>query len=240
MKKLGDRRRRRTGDRVTDDTDRPGTADRPVLIHLNILIFLISLILIIFIFLVAVLRRTRLLRNGCHTFTLVSRLPDLADDFQILFRLTRPLLSQQRSNVLHGIRHPRHLRPDSSHLCTRLLRLSQLVDQRRHTLADDFDEHPWPFSDHKHLPIHFPSRVLLRRWSSGSLPTSPAISRDVSRDTSVDRRSCCRQIQNHLLTWLSLLCPSLLSLWTLISTLGPLHCGDESVIPTLTHYQGFL
>src|SRR5271168_4624055 len=30
-------------------------------------------------------------------------------------------------------------------------------------------------------------------WSSGSLPTSPAISRDVSRDTSVDRRSCCRQ-----------------------------------------------
>src|SRR5271168_981408 len=163
MKKLGDRRRRRTGDRVTDDTDRPGTADRPVLIHLNILIFLISLILIIFIFLVAVLRRTRLLRNGCHTFTLVSRLPDLADDFQILFRLTRPLLSQQRSDVLHGIGHPRHLRPDSSHLCTRLLRLSQLVDQWRHTLADNFDEHLWPFSDHKHLPIHFPSRVLLRR-----------------------------------------------------------------------------
>src|SRR5271168_2691227 len=59
-------------------------------------------------------------------------------------------------------------------------------------------------------------------WSSGSLPTSPAISRDVSRDTSVDRRSCCRQIENHLLTWLSLLCPSLRSLWTLISTLGPL------------------
>src|ERR1700678_4215377 len=143
MKKLGDRRRR-TGDRVTDDTDRPGTANRPVLIHINILIFLISLILIIFIFLVAVLRRTRLLRNGCHTFTLVSRRPTLADDFQILSRLTRPLLSQQRSDVLHGIRHPRHLRPDSSHLCTRLLRLSQLVDQWRHTLADNFDEHSWP------------------------------------------------------------------------------------------------
>src|SRR6202522_3007081 len=162
-KKLGDRRRRRTGDRDTNDTDRPGTAARPVLIHINILIFLISLILIIFIFLVAVLRRTRLLRNGCHTFTLVSRCPDLADGFQILSRLTRPLLSQQRSDVLHGIRHPRHLRPDSSHLCICLLRLSQLVDQRRHTLADDLDEHPWPFSDHKHLPIQFLSRVLLRR-----------------------------------------------------------------------------
>src|ERR1700678_3338610 len=78
---------------------------------------------------------------------------------------------------------------------------------------------------------------------SGLWPSPPAITQP-HHVTSVDRCSCCRQTNHHSTFGLvSLLCPSLRSLWTLISTLGPLHCGDESLIPTLTHHTeslGFL
>src|ERR1700678_2407197 len=58
---------------------------------------------------------------------------------------------------------------------------------------------------------------------SGLWPSPPAITQP-HHVTSVDRCSCCRQTNHHSTFGLvSLLCPSLRSLWTLISTLGPLH-----------------
>src|SRR5271168_4596612 len=57
---------------------------------------------------------------------------------------------------------------------------------------------------------------------SGLWPSPPAITQP-HHVTSVDRCSCCRQTNHHSTFGLvSLLCPSLRSLWTLISTLGPL------------------
>src|ERR1700678_4136889 len=65
---------------------------------------------------------------------------------------------------------------------------------------------------------------------SGLWPSPPAITQP-HHVTSVDRCSCCRQTNHSTFGLVSLLCPSLRSLWTLISTLGPLHRTPENPYP---------